>query len=36
MEYTIEMASGGIMYAPTSMAIDSGFKIILRYLHEKY
>jgi hypothetical protein len=36
MKYTVEMASGGMMYIPSLMMNDSGIGVILRALPQQF
>jgi hypothetical protein len=36
MKYTIQMASGGIMYVPGLITIGSGIRVILRVLPQHF
>jgi hypothetical protein len=36
MKYTIEMVSGGMIYIPSLMKIDSDIKVILKVLPKKF
>jgi hypothetical protein len=36
MKYTVEMASGGMIYIPSLMTIGSGIRVILRILPQQF
>jgi hypothetical protein len=36
MNYTVEMASDGVMYIPSFIKIGSGIKVILRLLPQQF
>jgi hypothetical protein len=36
MKYTVEMASGGMIYIPSLMTIGSGIRVILRALPKQF